>query len=211
MSVLPYSPGVSLANLTACTLNGKSYPGGPWMIYAQGVNGIVTGTACPGGKIITAAGITFNTPTGYANSSGGSFSLVQLIGNDVSTVVTMSPGLDSSYPYPGPPSNDSPAIYLPSNLTDVNRSFTADMFLMWKSVTPNSIPIPIGYQQWGFSGTATCSSDCGTASNWMVANTPETTPGQVGSFVTSSQLQTQTNDGYNMLVDGYPTWIGPSQ
>lgn len=187
------------------------------MIYAQGANGVVTGTACPGGKVITAAGVTFNNPTGYLNSSGGSlpsggFSLLQLIGTDVTSAANYAPGLDTRYPYPGGiPTNDSPSVYLPSNTSTMFRTFTANMFLMWTSSISGSIAVPLGYQQWGFSGTANCNSNCGTWSNWTVANVAGTTPGPVGAFVTSSPSQQLTNDGNNILVDGYPTWTRTSQ
>lgn len=196
MSSTPYSPGVSLANLTACS----TYPGGPWMAYAQGE----TGPACPGEATVTAYGITFNSPTGYSNASGGAFSLVQLISSDTVTGQSGSSGagLDSAFPYPGPPSSDSPKIYLPSTSTAVTRTFNANMFLMWKSSTTGAIPVPLGYQTWGFSGTATCSASCGTASNWTV--TTNGTPGPTGGFVTSSA--SQTGVGNDTLVDGYPTW-----
>lgn len=211
MSFLPFSPGVSLANLTACTNSSgvTTKQGGPWMAYAQGE----TGSACPGGATVTAYGITFNSPTGYSDSSGGAFSIVQLVGlnNVTGACCSTSTGLDTSIPYSRLPSNDSPKVYLPPTASNVTRNFIADMFLLWTSSKPNSIAVPLAYQQWGFSGTAKCSSDCGTAGNWTVANTTGKMQGTVGIFVTSSEYQTQTNDGYITLVDGYPTWSGLSQ
>lgn len=74
-SALPALSGV--ANLTACA--SPAMPAGPYLAYAQGA----TGSACPGGLTgVTTAGITFDSPTGYQNSSGGSFLLVQLISSD---------------------------------------------------------------------------------------------------------------------------------
>jgi hypothetical protein len=157
-------------------------------------------------------GIVFPAPEGYQNSSGGSFFLVQLIGSDVVTggCCTQGAGLDTRYPYGSLPSNDNPNTYLPSNIASATRTFTANSFLMWRSVTTGSIPVPLGYQQWGFSGTATCTGNCGVAGNWTAVNAKGTTPGPVGTFVESSPSPTQTNDGNNTLVDGYPTWTVPS-
>ena len=199
MSFKPYLAGVSIANLSACS--DPPLSGGPYLAYSQGL----TGSACPTGTLHASAnGITFNSPTGYSNTSGGSFKLVQLISGDVVTGVsgTEGAGLDTQYPYPGPPSNDNPALVLPSTPGTVTRTFTANMFLMWQSSTTNSIPVPLGYQTWGFDGSATCSKNCGTASNWKAKTSG--TPGPVGGFEKSSASQTQVGD--NILVDGYPTW-----
>ncbi len=209
MSFTPFAPAVTIADLTACTdPHGYTWPGGPWMYYATGV----TGLACPGEAHYPAFGINFNTPTGYENDSGGSYLLVQLISSDTITgesANTFVAGLDTDYPYGSPPTSDSPKVYLLPTATSVTRNFTANMFLMWQSNTTNAIPVPLGYQTWGFSGTATCSAACGTASNWTAANTPGTTPGPVGDFVPSSASQTEMV-GNNTLVDGYPTWTSTS-
>jgi hypothetical protein len=207
MTVTNFSSGVSIANLDACIdSNGTPWPAGPYMFYGQGITGSIcdaTGTA----------GINFDAPTGYQNTSGGSFLLVQLIGNDVGIggCCTYGAGLDTQYPYGPPPDSDSPDTYLQPTVNSVSRTFTANMFLMWRSSTANSIPVPLGYQQWGFSGTATCNANCGTASNWTAAITLGTTPGPVGNFVPSDPSQTQTNDRNNILVDGYPTWTSTSK
>ena len=212
MTFTPLSTSVSIANLTTCVDdNGATWPGGPWMAYATGE----TGPACPGEANYPVVGISFNTPTGYTNVSDGNFLLVQLINNDVTTgesVGTPVAGLDGDYPYGFPPTSDSPKIHLQPTATSVTRTFSANMFLMWQwqSSTTNSIPVPLGYQTWGFSGTATCSSSCGAAESWTATNTAGTTPGPVGGFVPSSPTQT-LKVGNNTLVDGYPTWTGPSQ
>jgi len=203
MSFTPYSPSVSIANLTACTdSSGVIWNAGPYLVYAQDY----VGPACPGQGFMGAFGISFNSPTGYQNSAGGSFFLVQLIGSDVVTggCCTQPAGLDTRYPYGSPPSNDNPGTYLPPTINSASRTFTANMFLMWQSSTTGSIAVPLGYQNWGFSGTATCSAACGVASSWTA--TTNGTPGPIGSFVLSSPSQTQTNDGNNVLMDGYPTW-----
>ncbi len=81
MSFTPFSPAVSIANLAACT----GWPAGPYLVYGQGV----TGSVCHLSG--TSPGITFNNPTGYSNASGGTFSLVQMIGFD--SLATPSAGL----------------------------------------------------------------------------------------------------------------------
>jgi hypothetical protein len=207
MSFTPFAPAVTIASLTTCIdPNGATWPGGPYMIYAIGVSG----PACPGQADYPAFGINFNSPTGYSNDTGGIYSLVQLISTETITgesAGTFSAGLDTDYPYGWPPSSDSPKVYLQPTATSVTRNFTANMFLMWQSTSAKSIPVPLGYQTWGFSGTASCSVACGTASSWNA--TTNGTPGPVGSFTPSSASQTQV--GNNTLVDGYPTWTSPSQ
>jgi hypothetical protein len=152
---------------------------------------------------VVSAGIKFNSPTGYENDTGGSFVPVQLISEDTVNGSASSVGLDTAVPYAGGtlPSNDNPSLYLPATETSVTREFSANMFLMWKSSQTGAIMVPIGYQNWGFTAAATCSSSCGTYSNWTVNTTQA---GPIGDFTTSSS--SQTSAGNNVLVDGIPTW-----
>lgn len=205
MSVAPFSTSVTIASFSACSSNGINYPAGPYLYYAQGV----TGSQCD--QVISNVGITFNMPTGFSNDSGGSFFLVQLVSNDTITGRSGSSGasLDTFYPYGGPPSNDNPDMYIPPSATAVTRDFVANMFLMWQSNATGSIPVPLGYQTWGFSGGATCSTNCGTASNWSA--TTNGTPGPIGGFQPSLPTQTQIPGTNNVLVYGYPTWTSLSQ
>jgi hypothetical protein len=200
MSVTPYLSQIYVANLSACS--NPSLPGGPYMIYAQDA----VGSACPGGAVVTAVGINFNSPTGYQNASGGQFLLVQLISSDVRDGAATSAGLDTLYPYGHPPSSDSPAMYLSSTSSSHSRALNANMFLMWQSSKASSIPVPLGYQTWTFAASATCSTNCGTANSWTISTT-QATP--LGAFEAS--LPTQKSVGNNVLVDGIPTWTGPSQ
>ncbi|MGD0942322.1 MAG: hypothetical protein ABR905_21725, partial [Terracidiphilus sp.] len=207
MTFTPFAPAVTISNLSTCVDNtGATWQGGPWMYYATGV----TGPACPGQANYPAFGINFNYPTGYANDSNGTYLLVQLISRDIITGEAAGAsvaGLDGEYPYGLPPSSDSPKLYLKPTASSVRRDFTANMFLMWQSDTANSIPVPLGYQTWGFSGKATCSVACGAASSWKA--TTNGTPGPVENFTPSSASQTK-KVGNNTLVDGYPTWTNPS-
>jgi hypothetical protein len=127
---------------------------------------------------------------------------------NTSSGCTYTQGIDWNYPYAGiipgtspPQALDGPGVALPSGYV-VNRSFNATMFLMWTSNLPNSIPVPIGYPTWGFSGGAQKDS----SQNWSV--TTNGTPGPFGGFVSSTG--SQTTDGYTTLQDGYPLWSGPA-
>jgi hypothetical protein len=91
----------------------------------------------------------------------------------------------------------------PSGYT-VTRSFTATMFLLWTSSFPNSIPVPLGYQSWGFSGSAQQNA----TGAWIPTVGTQPVPGLIGGFVPSDS--TQTTDGYTALQYGFPTWSGPS-
>jgi hypothetical protein len=97
-------------------------------------------------------------------------------------------------------------VNLESTWTTETRSFNATMFLMWKSNTTGSIPVPLGYQTWAFDGTAYCSSNCGSASTWTA--TTNGTPGDVGGFTASSHSQNSV--GNNTLKYGFPEWTGVS-
>ena len=190
---------LSIATLSGC----GSFPAGPYLMYAAGA----TGSHCS--LVVTAVGINFNSPTGYSNSSGGSFLVGQLVSHETLTGggTTYGPGLDSSWPYgPGTlPTNDNPHIYLASTYRTLTRDFQATMFLMWKSSTSNSILVPLGYQTWGFSATASCTTSCGSASNWTATTQ---SAGLVGGFTVSSASQSSV--GQNTLQYGYPTWTSVS-
>ncbi|MGB0124203.1 MAG: IPT/TIG domain-containing protein [Silvibacterium sp.] len=165
---------------------------GPFLVY-----GNITGTSCvanPGGTW----GISFK-PSGAP--SGGTYSYVQLINSDTRTLTatntitcTHDQGIDGGYPYSGiipntnpPQALDAPGDPLQNGYT-ATRSFNATMFLMWTSNVANSIPVPIGYQTWDFSGSAQQNS----SGKWTA--TTSGTPGVVGSFISSSG--TQPNNGY---------------
>lgn len=191
---------VYIANLSFCS---SGRPAGPYLVYALGA----TGNACS--WMVTTPGIIFNSPTGYSNTSGGGFIQAQLISHDTLTGggTTYGPGLDTSWPgWTVPfPHNDNPNIYLAPTYTTLTRSFQATSFLMWQSSTSGSIPVPLGYQTWQFSATASCSASCGSASNWRVTSS---SGGLVGGFTPSNPSQTSV--GQNTLTYGYPTWSSVS-
>jgi hypothetical protein len=200
MTNTPYNQ-LTIDQLIPCENNVPSGSPGPALVY-----GNITGSDCianPGGSW----GIFFQ-PSGAP--SNGTYSYVQLINSDTRTLNTISctssQGVDLSYPYAGiipgtnpPQALDAPNFALPSGYA-VNRNFNATMFLMWTSSLTGSIPVPIGYQTWGFSGSAQQDSN----GNWSA--TTNGTPGPIGGFVPSSGAQ--TTDGYTTLQDGYPIWNG---
>ena len=202
MTSTPYSH-LTIASLSSCVRNGQTVPAGPWLVYGSLTGDCLNQSGSPG--------ISFGTPTGYSNSSGGSFLVVQLVASDALTgsFSATHSGLDFSYPYPGspPPTNDAPLTQLLPTYTTLSRSFDATMFLMWQSASTPSIPVPLGYQRWSFSGSANCNVSCGSASNWTA--TTNGTPGLVGGFTASNASQTSV--GTLILLDGYPTWTGTSQ
>jgi hypothetical protein len=177
-----------------CTPDGA----GPYFVYGSlAVSGNTPSCTSTG-----TVGISFST-SGYSNFSGGDWWFVQLLNSQTITVgtstCTSTSGKDGPYPNP-PPENDSPFFHLLSTDRSISRSFNAAMYLMWKSSTANSIPVPLGYQVWGFSGSANCSASCGSAANWIP--TTSGTPGPVGTFVQSTAQQSSF---------GYPKWTVQTQ
>lgn len=132
------------------------------------------------------AGIQFTPPS--TQSPSGTFFFVQLVNSDAitysangsGTTCPGTSGLDGAYPYQnkyGQLVNDAPYAKLFSTYTTERRSFVATMYLMWQSSTSSSIPVPLGYVDWQFSGS---SSEPQLNSTWG----PPTGSGSAGSFVT---------------------------
>ncbi len=69
---------------------------------------------------------------------------------------TNSTGVDGPFPYDtGATTRDSPFITLLATDTETTRNFSATMYALWDPNLTNSIPVPLGYVQWNFSGDAT--------------------------------------------------------
>ncbi len=64
LTVTPY-PRLTMNDMSACVIGGENIPAGPWLNYGN----LAGSCSAPTGT----AGILFNNPTGYSNSSGGSF------------------------------------------------------------------------------------------------------------------------------------------
>ena len=157
-------------------------------------------------------------PTGYPDGQDGLFTVVQVINSNITT--GSGPGgsysigpwnneLDGFLPYgtfPGAIS-DTPMTELFLAYTDVKRAMTATTFLMWQPPPP-SITIPLGYQQWTFSGSSTCTSSCESANNWTAKTNGR--PHLIGHFTASDPSQDSVGDspGKIPLKYGYPIWIG---
>jgi hypothetical protein len=163
-------------------------PAGPYLLHGN----YVYSSGC---VIQGTRGISFSGSV--TGGTGGSILLVQLINSGSISggrSCTVTAGLDpAGYPYPY--TNDSPAALLQSTYTTLSRTENFTMYMMWQSNTSNStIPVPIGYQQWGFQGSANCSASCGSASNWTATTQ---SAGLQGGFVAAQSSQTNY---------GYPTW-----
>jgi hypothetical protein len=122
-------------------------------------------------------GLTGMIFTASANDlpSGGEFVWVQTLGGDAFTLLSQThglqqctdlasnsplPDLDTQYPYNGTggtnnnTARDQPLIQLISPYVSVSRAFSATMYLMWNPDLPSSIPVPLGFITWEFSGNA---------------------------------------------------------
>jgi hypothetical protein len=100
-------------------------------------------------------------------------------------------GVDSQFPYDQSPvgattysTNDSPGIPLYSNDSAATANFEARMFLMWQPNTSSSIPVPMGYVTWNWSGEADQISNA-----WSV-NSGSVVASSNPSFVSTTQFPT---------------------
>jgi len=113
------------------------------------------------------SGIVFNAALTQP-STAGSILFVQYLNNYNLTynngsgcAFSYGPGLDSYYPYdssavgaPQASTNDSPGIILYSDASEATASFNATMYLMWQPNASASIPVPLAYIGWQWSGDA---------------------------------------------------------
>ena len=191
LSSTAYS-SVTIQNWTGNNNQCASVSPGTYLVYGSGALSSTCSPATPG--------ISFSGNVNSPNQIGGSVVLVQIINSGSvsgSKSCTITPGIDRGYPFPL--TNDSPASPLLSSYTSLSRTENFTTYLLWQppSSVQNGIPIPIGYQQWGFQGSASCSANCGSASSWTASTQ---SAGTQGGFVTASANQTNY---------GYPTWNGP--
>jgi hypothetical protein len=189
---------LNVNKLTGCT----GHPGGYWLNFGNlsgPIKACGQGTANPPGMAFSSIG--------YSQPGSGSFSFVQTVNSDSvvltkaaggTTTCTGTGGLDGSYPYPSQPpnsatTNDSPgnALYDSAGTSYVmsTRGFTATMYPLWKSSTANSIPAPLGGQNWKVNDAVTFSNG-----KWQK---PTGSGGTSGNFF-------QPNPAPPSY--GYPTW-----
>jgi hypothetical protein len=127
-------------------------------------------------------GIQFS-PSIYSPDYNGIFEWVQLVLETTNTKAagttkncqSFGTGLDATYPYAATFSDgsavDGPGAWLPNggSVTTVERTFYADMYLMWEptsiKTSSNAIPlvtsiyVPLEYVSWGFDGIASREND----------------------------------------------------
>jgi hypothetical protein len=80
---------------------------------------------------------------------------------------------------------------------EVTRNFSASMYLMWKSATSGSIPVPLGYVTWSWYGDAKQTNT--TTHAWSLQSSPT-------NRSASAFHPTTTTQSFN----GYPTWTTKS-
>jgi hypothetical protein len=192
---------VRVVDLGGCTINSNTYPAEPWLVYG----GSVTGDCL---QTYGIPGIKFKPPTGFPNGSNGLFTVIQVVNSNITSGYQgglWSDVLDGNLPYGTFPAaiSDSPMTPLLPTYSDVSRTMTATDFLMWQPPPP-SIEVPLGYMQWQYSGSATCSSSCDKSANWTAITNG--VPGVIKQF-TPSKASTPSV-GNIPLKYGYPIWVG---
>ncbi|MGH9561434.1 MAG: hypothetical protein ACRD3S_08260, partial [Terracidiphilus sp.] len=172
-------------------------------------------TPVPGGTV----GISFTANAATPQNDAGSFQWVQLINGDQTDLISSTganacpvnpdSGLDTTYPYAAVTATttyDTPASNLVSIYGELERSFTATMYLLWDPALPagcapasttaqgtstvsncTSTPIPLSSVQWHWSG-------CGI--NKLVNQANGTT----------WNLQCGINNVSASQAAGYPEW-----
>jgi hypothetical protein len=167
---------------------------------------ILNGTSVNGVQV----GIEFTNNATSPAGNTGTYSWVQVLNSTqthllanaglLSCPLAPQSGLDNFYPYP-PASptttNDSPNNVLTANLGELQRSFNANMYLMWKPTADPActdgasctIPVPLGSVNWGWSGDA--------------INTLSTTTGVNG---TTWKLSCGTSANAFQASSAYPRW-----
>ncbi|MGD0938206.1 MAG: hypothetical protein ABR905_00755, partial [Terracidiphilus sp.] len=201
MKVMAYNR-VQIGNFGPCVIKGMTYPATVQLVYGSLTKG--TCLSRTGGL----PGITFYPPTGYSSDSDGLYTLIQLINSDVTSGdynESFVDLLDTSDPYAAflGQINDSPSVILHPGYRNIQRTMTATSFLMWQPPPP-SIPVPLGYQQWTFSGSANCESSCDLATQWTAHTNLPT--GKLGGFKKSEPSQTSVDNV--TLQYGILTWNG---
>jgi hypothetical protein len=188
----PTSPNVHTCggNVTTCasdgTLGQVAINPGPFLQFG--------GTQSNVG-IIFAASAT--PPSGYSNN----FTWIQYIRGDLvdltpsngdpvkHCVPTTQPdpttgiGLDTQFPYAtASPTNDNPKLGLTPTYKEVQRNFSATMYLMWRPGLPNDLLIPLGWVEWQFLGDALLTG--ASTNQWSLS--PTSGSGSSGQFQPSS-------------------------
>jgi len=177
-----------------------------------------TGVAYPPGQV----GITFTTSAQVQTGAHPSFTWIQLLNNDGTTVInslgqvalpeTPNAGLDGTYPYfSGTPTGtyDTPSSSLPDGYGELYRIFDATMYLLWDPA------LPAGCHT---ASTSTDGNYTQTPSNCTSIPIPLGSVRWRWNGCVINTLQQQTygtwirSCGYQQLYDsqssGYPEWTG---
>jgi len=168
-------------------------------------------------------GVIFSSSATPAPGNPGAYSWVQLLTGDQITVRTGAgrgnctpptpyPALDTGYPYgtlgknlfsvmhPNDTATDNPSVAFVASWGEVQRQFSATMYLMWNPALTGSIPVPVASMAWQFTGDGintlslvpapngtTWTVPCGLgATGACVPSVPATDPNQ--SFPTWQQV-----------------------
>jgi len=141
-------------------------PSGLQVLIADGIPATPTGVNF---QLPFSAGITISASATLPPATPGQFLFVQLL-NPFNVLYTADGflnggcnlvGIDAHYGYAaaGPAGNvtymyDAPAIPLVAPATYAAVVFDATTYVMWQSSLNSSIPVPLGYIDWSWTGTA---------------------------------------------------------
>jgi hypothetical protein len=126
-------------------------------------------------------------------------------GKSQTCVYSSTPGIDMGnghYPTftgpPPPPVDDTPGVDLEPGYLSASQTFAAQMYLLWKSNLPQSIPVPLGYVLWGFSESANFNPTLGVFPTYPNKN--------LGGWSTMPKLIWQTGSENFIKSGQFPTW-----
>lgn len=156
-------------------------------------------------------GIDFLAKANIPSSIDSKFQWVQIITKDIiyykkgprlaKCNIQKSPSaLDNMYPYAarsilGNFTADEPTMSLSNTISELKRDFAAQMYAMWKSDVPNSIPVPLGSIKWHMYADAVKNPKTG---KWIVKS--KATESGVDPFVAGSTYPSWSTVALNSQV-----------
>jgi hypothetical protein len=209
------SKEATIEHFTECAYHNEKEP---YLGYGD-LSGPVLG--CPGDQEGT-VGIKLTA----SGASGGKYVFVQIVDSDFGLYTYPAPagggaapppdlcgphaGLDGGMPFPGVYKDDPSVAYdgpeLPLDIgtepATATRNFHATMYLLWQpdqlsGTNTESIPVPIGHQDWQFIATAFHKPPPGR-DKWSTSRTPTASGDEGEGFVPATPSD---NELY-----GYPLW-----
>lgn len=191
------APSTWLRTLSSITASRRSIRLDCKVLIADGIPATPTGVNF---QLPFSAGITISASATLPPATPGQFLFVQLL-NPFNVLYTADGflnggcnlvGIDAHYGYAaaGPAGNvtymyDAPAIPLVAPATYAAVVFDATTYVMWQSSLNSSIPVPLGYIDWSWTGTAFYLPVALWAFGPLVANTL-----QAGPFTASAVYPT---------------------